>query len=89
LIEHPKFDRFLTKIMLFLKVKILTDGAAHRPYPKSIPHFKISKNTLILAEPPNRSATFIGFYRFLPVRAFSSEVRPAEMTKPDQTGPEF
>jgi hypothetical protein len=74
------FFHFFTKI-IFCMVKFLTDGAAHRPFPKTLLRLKFSKNPYrpLFALSSNRSAIlFTNFYRLKP---FHHQVRPPEMTK--------
>jgi hypothetical protein len=75
LIEHPKFDRFLTKIHGFFKGKD-PDGRRSAPSPpENHTPFQIFKEH-ILTNIGGASKSVSYIYRFLPVRDFSSEVCP-------------
>jgi hypothetical protein len=75
LIEHPKLDRFLTKIMVFFKGKD-PDGRRSAPsQPENPTPLQIFKEH-VLTDIGGAAKSVSSIYRFLSVRAFSSEVRP-------------
>jgi hypothetical protein len=86
LIEHSKLDRFFTKIMVFFKGQDPDRRRSAPSLPENPTPLQIFKEHMLAdIGGAAKSVSYINrFYRLLPVRAFSSAVRPPGG---DQTGP--